>query len=100
MELLIEMYQYNFDFQKPIKHSMAQMKTVAIKLKPFGITPSKPELTLILLANIHYTKEQDWGNEFHGAMSAIRKQYNYNHIHNTTSLVYTLADADELQNMK
>ena len=103
LDLLIEMYQYDFDFRKPIKHSMAQLKTMAIKLKPFGITPGEPELTLILLANIHYAKEQEWGHEFRGAMSAIRKQYTYDHAHNATSLAYILkelADADELRNMK
>ena len=59
---------------------MAQLKTMATSLKPFGITPDKPELTLILLANIHHAKEQDWGQEFRAAMAAIRKLYNYNHV--------------------
>ena len=57
------MYQYDFDFSKPIKHSMAQLKTIATRLKPFGITPAELELTLILLANIHHAKEQEcWNN--------------------------------------
>jgi hypothetical protein len=73
LEMLTEMYQYNFDFRKPIKHSMAQLKTMATRLKPFGIKPAEPELALILLANIHHAKEQDWGQEFCAAMAAIRK---------------------------
>ena len=56
LEMLTEMYQYDFDFRKPIKHSMAQLKMMETRLKPFGITPAKPELTLILLANIHHAK--------------------------------------------
>ena len=84
--MLNEMYQYDFDFRKPIKHSMAQLKTMATRLKPFGITPGEPELTLILLANIHHLKEQDWGQEFRAAMAAIRKTYSYDHVHDATSL--------------
>jgi hypothetical protein len=97
------MYQYDFDFRKPIKHSMAQLKTMATRLKPFGINPAEPELTLILLANIHHAKEQDWGQEFRAAMSAIRKKYNYNHVHDATSMAFILkelAGADELRTMK
>ena len=29
LELVVKMYQYNFDFRKPIKHSMAQFKSMA-----------------------------------------------------------------------
>ena len=103
LELVLEMYQCDFDFRKPIKHSMAQLKTMANKLKPFGITPGEPELALIILANIHHAKEQEWGHEFRAAMSAIRKQYSYDHIHTATSMKFILkelADADELRNMK
>ena len=103
LELIVEMYQYDFDFQKPIKHSMAQLRTMANKLKPFGITPGEPELTLILLANIHYAKEQEWGHEFRASMSAIRKQYTYDYVHNAASVAFILkelASADELRNMK
>jgi hypothetical protein len=71
LEMLTEMYQYDFDFRKPIKHSMAQLKTMAKRLKPFGITPAEPELMLILLANIHHAKKQDWVQEFRAAMAAI-----------------------------
>ena len=74
LEMLTEMYQYNFDFRKPIKHSMAQLKMMATRLKTFGINPAEPELTLILLANIHHAKEQDRGQEFRAAMSAIQKR--------------------------
>ena len=65
---------------------MAQLNTMAMRLKPFGITPAEPELTLILLANIHHTKEQDWGQEFRASMAAIQKTYNYNHVHDATLL--------------
>ena len=68
LEIVTEMYQYDFDFRKSIKQSMAQLKTMATRLKPFGITPDKPELTLILLANIHHAKEQEWRQEFCAAM--------------------------------
>ena len=71
LDMVTEMYQCNFDFRKPIKHNIAQLKTMATRLKPFGINPAKPELTLILLANIHYAKEQEWGQEFHTAMLEI-----------------------------
>ncbi len=97
------MYQYDFTFRKPIKHSMAQLKTMAMRIKPFGITPAEPELTLILLPNIHHAKEQDWGQEFHAAMAAIRKTYNYNHVNDATLLAFILkelAGADKLRAMK
>jgi hypothetical protein len=97
------MYQYDFDFRKPIKHSMAQLKTMATRLQPFGINPAKPELTLILLANIHHAKEQDWGQEFRSALSEIQKKYNYDHVHDATSMAFILkelAGADELRTMK
>jgi hypothetical protein len=61
LELVIEMYQIDFDFGIPIKHNVSQFKTMANKLKPFGIRPGEPELTLIILANFQYAKEQDWG---------------------------------------
>jgi len=76
---------------------------MATRLKPFRITPAEPELTLILLANIHHAKEQDWGQEFRAAMSAIPKKYSYNHVHDATSMAYILkelAGADKLQAIK
>jgi hypothetical protein len=76
---------------------------MATKLKPFGITPGDPELMLVLLANIHFAKEQAWGHEFRAAMAAIRKQYNYDHVHDMAStkfILKELAGADELRNMK
>jgi hypothetical protein len=82
---------------------MAQLKTLATRLKPFGITPAKPELTLILLANIHHAKEQDWGHEFRAAMAAIWKKYSYDHVHDAPSMAYILkelAGADKLRAMK
>ncbi len=103
LEMITEMYQYDFDFRKPIKHSMAQLKTMASRLKPFGINPAEPELTIILLANIHHAKEQDWGQEFRAAMAEIRKKYNYDHVHDATSMAFILKDlagADELRTMK
>jgi len=101
--MLTEMYQYNFKFRKPIKHSMAQLKTMATGLKQFGITPVELELTLILLGNIHHAKEQDWGQEFCAAMAAIQKKKNHDHVHNAMSMVYILkelAGVDKLQAMK
>ena len=101
--MVTKMYQCTFDFRKPIKHNIAQLKTMAMKLKSFGTNPAKPELTLILLANIHYAKEQEWGQEFHTAMLAIWKKYSYNHVHDATLMAYILkelAGADELQSMK
>jgi hypothetical protein len=103
LEMITEMYQYNFNFRKPIKHSTAQLKAMATRLKPFRINPAKPELTVILLANIHHAKEQDWGQEFHAAMAVIRKKYTYDHVHDATSLALILkelAGADKLQAMK
>ena len=85
LDLTIEMYQYDFNFRLPIKHSFAHLKTMATKLKPFGIIPGDPELMLVLLANIHYAKEQEWGHEFRAAMAAIRKQYNYDKIRSSSS---------------
>ena len=76
---------------------------MATKLKPFGITPGDPELMLVLLANIHFAKEQAWGHKFRAAMEAIRKQYNYDHVHDVAStkfILKELAGADELRNMK
>ena len=60
-------------------------------------------MTLILLANIHHAKEQDWGQEFRAAMAAIQKTYSYDHVHDATSLAYILkelAGADKLRAMK
>ena len=103
LDIVVEMYQSEFDFRSPISHSIAQLKMMANKLKPFGLTPGEPELMLIILANIHYAKEQVWGHEFRAAMAAIRKQFNYDHIHDKASwtfIVKELACADELRNMK
>ena len=33
LEIVTEMYQYDFDFRKPIKHSMVQLKQLATRLK-------------------------------------------------------------------
>ena len=40
LEMLTEIYQYDFNFRKPIKHSMAQLKSMAARLKLLGITPA------------------------------------------------------------
>ena len=82
---------------------MAQLNTLATRLKPFGITPAKPELTIILLANIHHAKEQEWGQEFCAAMSAIQNMYSYDPVHDATLMAYILkelAGADKLRAMK
>jgi hypothetical protein len=70
LENMLEVYQFEFDFRKTVKHNMATLKTSATCLKPFGITIAEPELTLILLANIHQAKDHEWGQEFRTAMSA------------------------------
>jgi len=100
--MVSEMYQFEFDFRKTIKHNIdiAQLKTIATFLKSFRINVAKPELTLILLENVNYAKEQKWGQEFQAAMLAIRKQYTYNHVHNATLMVCILKElavADERQ---
>jgi hypothetical protein len=82
---------------------MVTLKTSATRLKPFGLTITEPELTLILLANIHQAKDHEWGQEFRTAMSANHKAYKYGCIHTTNSLVdilNKLAGADKLQAMK
>ena len=90
--MLTKMYQYDFNFRKPIKHSMTQLNTMATRLKPFGITPAEPELTLILLANIHHEKEQDWEQEFRAAMAVIQKKYSYKHVHDAMLMAYILKE--------
>jgi hypothetical protein len=47
---------------------------------------------LILLANVHYAKEQTWGHKFKAAMAAIRKEYNYDHVHDAASTKFILKD--------
>ncbi len=100
LEMLTKMYQYDCDFRKPIKHSMAQLKMMATRLEPFGMIPAEPELTLILIANIHHAKEQDWGQEFCAAMVVFWKNFSYDHVHGTRSMAYILkelAGADKLR---
>ena len=48
-------------------------------------------------------KEQEWGQKIRAAMSEIRKQYSYDHVHNAKSMAYILkelAGADKLRAMK
>jgi len=54
--------------------------------------PGDPELMLVLLANIHFAKEQAWGHEFRAAMAAIRKLYNYDHVHDAASTQFILKE--------
>ena len=85
-------------------HLYVSIEQINLTRSKIGFTEAgEPELTLIILTNIHYAKEQTWGNEFRAAMATIRKQYTYDYVHNATSMKFILkelAGADELRNMK
>ena len=83
---------------------MLKLKEEATKIKQFGLSINKPELTIVLIANINRAaKSGRWGTEFRTTMSKIKKDYPYNHIHDATSMGTILsecADADAARNLR
>ena len=66
---------------------MLKLKEEATKIKQFGLSINKPELTIVLIANINRAaKSGRWGTEFRTTMSKIKKDYPYNHVHDATSM--------------
>jgi hypothetical protein len=46
----------------------------------------------MLLANIEYATNHDWGREFCPVLQDIRKKFKYNHPHDATSIGYILKE--------
>ena len=83
---------------------MLKLKEEATKIKQFGLSINKPELTIVLIANINRAAKSGWwGTEFRTTMSKIKKDYPYNHVHDATSLSTILsecADSDAARNLR
>eukprot|EP00956_Cyclotella_meneghiniana_P015108 scaffold22920_cov36-Cyclotella_meneghiniana.AAC.1 len=61
------------------------------------------QIALIILANIKVAATQEYGSEFKTALQTIRRQYNYSHVHDATSIaaiLTELAAADAVWQLK
>ena len=62
----------------------------------------EPTLALIIVSNIDQTIQYDYGREFRQVMKAIRRKYDYDIIHDATSVAFILkemAKAHGVQNL-
>jgi hypothetical protein len=92
LEQVMEIIHHPFDFRKKISVNMELMQSNAARMATYGITIGIPQLTLTLLANIETACKAEYGREFRSAMQTIRKAYQYNYVHDSTSLAFILKE--------
>jgi hypothetical protein len=84
LEMVKIWYGTKFNFRKSIHLNVQATKEAATRIAQFGLQINKPELTFVLLAEVHRATKYEWGREFRTAMSNIKKAYKYNHVHDAT----------------
>ena len=69
----------------------------------YGITITEPIIAIVIIANVDAAAQEEYGVDFRQSLQAIRRQYNYNHVHDAASLAFILkelAGADGARNLR
>ena len=92
LDQLIAVMGFEFDHKKKVIANVEALRARAAKIETYGITIGEAQLALIILANIETAAQHDYGREFRPAMQNIRRQYTYNHRHDSTSIAYIMQE--------
>ena len=98
----MEVITYIFDLRKKISANVELLRLKASKMAAFGVSLLEPILTLVIVANIGLAIQDEYGREFCQAMQVICCKYDYDHVHNATSVAFILkelAGADGVRNL-
>ena len=103
LDQLLEVLSFAFNFQRKCITNVEELRAKAAKMATFGVVVSEAQLALTILANIEVAMQDDYGNAFRQAMQAIRRVYQYDAIHDATSIAFILkelAAADGVRNLR
>ena len=103
LDQLVEAITFPFDFRKKCSANVELLRSKAAKMASYGITIAEPIFAIIIIANIDLASQDDYGMDFRQSMQTIRRQYEYNHVHDSRSLAFImkeLAAADGARNLR
>ena len=85
LEQLSDVLGYQLNYHQKVYTNMELLWAKAAFMQLYGVTVGNDQLTLVLLANIDVSNIEGWGRKYHPAIQAIRRLYNYNQVHKSTS---------------
>jgi hypothetical protein len=99
---LLTIIQFSFDFCKKVGANMELLRSKASCLHSYGIKIDDTQLAIVLITNIDVAASDDWGCNFRPSLQTIRRQFPYNHVHDTASIaamLTKLAGADGVRKL-
>ena len=103
LDQLVESITLQFDFRKKCSANVELLRSKAAKMATFGIKITEPIIASVIIANVDAAAQEEYGVDFRQSLQAIRRQYNYNHVHDAASLAVImkeLASADGARNLR
>jgi hypothetical protein len=79
--LYVSLCLTKLDFRTKMVVNVERLHSQAFKSNGYGVKFSKDVIVLIIIANIEWAANQDWGSEFRDAMRAICRQHTFNKVH-------------------
>jgi hypothetical protein len=95
---LLEVVRFPFDFQHKASTNMELLRDRIARLAAFGITIDDTQIALVILANVECAAKHPWGTEYKYARDTLGRKYQYNHVHDDTSIkdiLKVLEEADK-----
>jgi len=92
-----------FNFRTKMVTNVERFCSQAAKANAYGITVGEDVVCLVLLSNIEWAAQPEWGGEFRDAMRKIRADYPYNKVHTPATfgaIMKHLAAADEARDLQ
>ena len=92
LEKVIALVGFRFNFQRKVAANVEQLRINAAKLTSYGIVIDETQIALCILSNIEEAIKHEYGREFRPAMQTVRREFNYNHVHDATSVARILTE--------
>ena len=102
-DMYVRLCGTRYDFCTKMVTNVEQFRSQAAKANAYGATVGEDVICLVLLSNIKWAAQQDWGGEFRDLMRKIRAEFPYNKVHmptTATTIMRYLAVADEAQDLR
>ena len=102
-DMYVRLCGTRFDFRTKMVTNVERFRSQAAKANAYGITVGEDVVCLVLLSNVEWAAQQEWGGEFRDAMRKIRAEYPYNKVHSATTftaIMKRLAAADEARDLR
>ena len=103
LDQLVDAITVQFDFRKKCSANVELLRLKAAKMATFGIQITEPIIASVIIANVDAAAQEEYGVDFRQSLQSIRRQYDYNHVHDAASLAIImkeLASADGARNLR